>query len=271
MLRQFVMSFQEFGLAQQFGNPPAWVFLDNYIAILKDPYFWSVLAKSLAFCAWTAGWTMIFAVGIALLMREASATARTVMNIVLVLVWAMPLLASLTVWQWLVDARFGLLNHLLVALGLEQFEGYSWLAGSYWTFFLIASAVIVWASMPLATITIYSALTQVDDALLEAASLDGAGYINRVRHVMVPIIMPVLTLIGVLQVIWDLRVFTHIYVLQQSGGISRETNLLGTYVYQVGIAQGDYGTASAIATIILLITVLLTSKYIHMLFTRGEV
>ncbi len=50
MVRQFLMSFQKFGLEQQFGKPPTWVGLDNYIAILSDSYFWSVLAKSLAFC-----------------------------------------------------------------------------------------------------------------------------------------------------------------------------------------------------------------------------
>jgi multiple sugar transport system permease protein/N,N'-diacetylchitobiose transport system permease protein len=270
MLRQVVMSFQEFGLAQQFGQPPTWVGLDNYGAILTDPYFWSVFAKSVAFCFWTAGWTMFGAIGIALLMRSASAAARTLMNISLVVVWAMPLIASLTVWQWLVDANFGLLNHLLTGIGLDGFAGFSWLAANPWTFYLIASAVIVWASMPLATITIYSALTQVDDALLEAAQLDGAGYLGRLRNVVFPTIMPVVSLIGVLQVIWDLRVFTHIHVLQQSGGITQQTNLLGTYVYQVGISQGDYGTASALAMIILLLTLVMTAKYLQMLWKQGD-
>jgi ABC-type glycerol-3-phosphate transport system substrate-binding protein len=154
--------------------------------------------------------------------------------------------------------------------GLDAFAGFSWLAANPWTFYLIASAVIVWASMPLATITIYSALTQVDDALLEAAQLDGAGYLGRLRNVVFPTIMPVVSLIGVLQVIWDLRVFTHIHVLQQSGGITQQTNLLGTYVYQVGISQGDYGTASALAMIILLLTLVMTAKYLQMLWKQGD-
>lgn len=270
MLRQLIMSFQEFGLAQQFGQAPEWVGLDNYLEILSDPYFWTVLLKSLAFCAWTAGLTMVFAVGFALLMRSASAWSRTVLNVSLVIVWAMPLLASLTVWQWLVDARYGLLNHLLTSLGLSQFEGFSWLASSFWTFYLIASAVIIWASTPLACISIYSALTQVDDSQLEAAQLDGAGYPGRVRHVIIPAIMPVLSLIGVLQIIWDLRVFAHINVLQGAGGVSTETNLLGNYVFQQGLSQGNYGVASAIAMVILLVTLIVTAKYIQMLFKGGE-
>ena len=88
---------------------------------------------------------------------------------------------------------------------------------------------------------------------------------------MLPIIGPVVALIGVLQVIWDLRVFTQIYVLQQAGGIASETNLLGTYVYQMGIAQGDYGMASALAMIILLLTLILTGRYLQMLFRQGGV
>ena len=64
--------------------------------------------------------------------------------------------------------------------------------------------------------------------------------------------------------------FTQIYVLQQSGSISDETNLLGTYIYKVGISQGNYGVASALATIVLLITLVITSRYIHMLFTKGD-
>ncbi|GAB3815558.1 sugar ABC transporter permease [Tessaracoccus terricola] len=272
MARQFVMSFQEFGLAQQFGQPPEWVGFGNYLEILRDPYFWTVLAKSLAFCVWTAGLTMLFAVGFALLMREASGVARGIMNVALVIVWAMPLLAALTVWQWLVDPNFGLVNFILSSIGLTQFQGFSWLASSFWTFYLVASATIIWASMPLATISIYAALTQVDDAQLEAASLDGAGYLKRLQHVIMPTIMPVVSLIGVLQVIWDLRVFTQIHVLQQSGGISSETNLLGTYVYQVGISQGNYGSASAIATVILLVTLAITARYIQMLFKQqGEI
>lgn len=86
---------------------------------------------------------------------------------------------------------------------------------------------------------------------------------------MLPMIGPVIALIGVLQVIWDLRVFTQIYVLQQAGGIASETNLLGTYVYEVGIAKGDYGVASALAMVILLLTLILTARYLRMLYRQG--
>ncbi|CNK96367.1 sugar ABC transporter permease [Mycobacterium tuberculosis] len=129
--------------------------------------------------------------------------------------------------------------------------------------------MIIWASLPLVAITIYAALSQVSGEVLEAAEIDGASGLQQIRSIMLPMIGPVISLIGVLQVIWDLRVFTQIYVLQQAGGIASETNLLGTYVYETGIARGDYGMASALAVIILLLTLVLTARYLKMLYRQG--
>lgn len=269
LLRQAIMSFQHFGLAQQFGQPAEWAGLSNYVSILSDPYFWSVFVKSVLFCLWTAGVTMIIGVGFAVLMLRMSAVVRTIFNTTLIVVWAMPALASLTVWQWLVDPRSGLLNWVLTSVGLEGFKNFNWLGENFWTFYLIASAVIIWASIPLVAITIYAALAQVPTEVLEASELDGATNFQQIRRIMLPMIGPVISLIGVLQVIWDLRVFTQIHVLQQAGGIASETNLLGTYVYETGIAKGDYGVASALAMVILGLTLVLTGRYIRMLYRQG--
>lgn len=269
LVQQLIMSFQHFGLEQQFGRPAEWAGLSNYASILTDPYFWSVFVKSLLFCAWTAGMTMVLGIGFAVLMLRLNALVRAILNTTLIVVWAMPALASLTVWQWLVDPRSGLLNYFLTSIGLEGFTNFNWLGGNFWTFYLIASAVIIWASLPLVAITIYAALSQVSGEVLEAAEIDGASGLQQIRSIMLPMIGPVISLIGVLQVIWDLRVFTQIYVLQQAGGIASETNLLGTYVYETGIARGDYGMASALAVIILLLTLVLTARYLKMLYRQG--
>lgn len=269
LVRQGIMSFQHFGLAQQFGQPAEWAGLSNYAAILSDPYFWSVFFKSLAFCAWTAGMTMVLGVGVAVLMLRLNTLVRTILNTTLIIVWAMPALAALTVWQWLVDPRSGLLNYFLTSIGLKDFENFNWLGGNFWTFYLIASAVIVWVSLPLVSITIYAALAQMPTEVLEASEIDGASSFQQITQIMLPMIAPVISLIGVLQVIWDLRVFTQIYVLQQAGGIASETNLLGTYIFQTGIAQGNYGVASALAMVVLALTLVLTARYLRMLYRQG--
>src|SRR5690606_26125014 len=129
LVRQAIMSFQHFGLAQQFGQPAEWAGLSNYTTILTDPYFWSVFLKSVAFCAWTAGITMVLGVAVAVLMLRLNTVVRTILNTTLIIVWAMPLLAALTVWQWLVDPRSGLLNFFLTGVGLEGFENFNWLGG----------------------------------------------------------------------------------------------------------------------------------------------
>lgn len=269
LVRQAIMSFQHFGLAQQFGKPAEWAGLSNYLTILSDPYFWGVFFRSLAFCAWTAGITMLLGISVAVLMLRLNAVVRGILNTALIIVWAMPALAALTIWQWLVDPRSGLLNFVLTGVGLEGFKNFNWLGGSPWTFFLIASAIIIWASLPLVTITIYASLAQVAPEILEASAIDGATGFQQIRHIMLPMVYPVISLIAVLQVIWDLRVFTQIYVLQQAGGIASKTNLLGTYVYQTGIAQGDYGVASALAMVILGLTLVLTARYLRMLYRQG--
>ncbi|OKL48433.1 sugar ABC transporter permease [Boudabousia liubingyangii] len=271
LAKQIIMSFQKFGLEQQFGAPAEWVFFDNYKSILTNPYFWKVFGKSLLFCLVTASITMFIGIGLSLLLLRTAPWARRILNTTLVVVWAMPALASLTVWQWLIDPNFGLINWVLSSLGFKEMAHYNWLSGSVFTFYLVASIIIIWQSIPLVTISIYAALAQVSEDMLEASMLDGANSWQQIRHIMLPVISPVIALIGVLQIIWDLRVFTQIYVLQQSGGIQEETNLLGTYVYQTGISRGNYGMASALAMVILILTLVLTSHYLKMLFKQGEV
>lgn len=269
MLNQLVMSFQEFGLAQQFGQPPEWVGLDNYTSVLSDSYFWVVTARSIAFCVATAGSTMMLGIALALLMQSVPTGVRFAIQSGLVLAWAMPVVAALQSWQLLFDSRYGLVNWLLSLVGIPGAEGLNWLQANPWTFYTVAGIVVVWASVPLVALSTYAALNQVDDAVLEAASLDGASTVARLRHVVLPIVQPVVVLLAILQIIWNLRVFTQIRILQQSAGDVTSTNLLGTYVYSTGIAGGDYGTASALATIMLLLLLAMTGYYIRVLYKQG--
>lgn len=271
LYQQVVMSFQKYGLAQQFGQPATFVGLNNYITVLTDPEFWAVVARSIAFCLIVAALTMAIGIGMAVLMQRAAPAARVFLSVCMMLVWAMPAIAGLTVWQWILDARLGVLNYVLVHIGLTQFQGFAWLASSPFIFLAIVGIIVLWSSMPLVAITTYAALTQVGEETLEAASIDGAGFWGRLRYIVLPIIKPMLFLIGILQVIWDFRVFTQVYVLQQSGGNSKATDVLGTFVYRVGIGQGNYGEASALALIMLGIALVMTWQYMRTLLKQGDV
>lgn len=269
LVQQFLMSFQEFGLAQQFGAAAEWIGLGNYADILSDSEFWAVFWRSIAFCFVCAGLTMVIGVGIALLLTRLSTWVRVVVQSAMLLAWATPKLSSLTVWQWLFNTRSGVVNNVLVGLGFPQFENHAWLIDQK-SFFAIAGSEVVWGSVPLVMFMIYASVTQIDKSMLEAGELDGASSWQRFRHITVPSIAPVLLLTGILQIIWDLRVFTQISVLQDAGGLTKETNLLGTYVYQVGLGSGDYGRGSAVAMVMLLLTLVLTIGYVRQLIKQGQ-
>jgi N,N'-diacetylchitobiose transport system permease protein len=259
-VRQFVLSFQEYGLAQQFGRPAEWVGLQNYTALLTDTYVWGVIGRSVAFCLVNAGLTMVVGVALAVLMSKVGRLARTVLQVGLLLAWGTPVLATMTVWQWLFDSQYGVVNWVLAeALGLEGMRHHSWVIEPL-SFYLLATLIVVWMSVPFVVFSVYAGLLQVPDECLEAAQLDGAGPWQRLRHVALPMVGPVLLVVGLLQVIWDLRVFTQIYVLQRAGAPTRETHLLGTFIYSLA---KEFSMAGAMATIMLAITLLLTVGYIR--------
>ncbi|MCW4457371.1 carbohydrate ABC transporter permease [Microbacterium sp. MPKO10] len=269
LLQQFVMSLQNYGLEQQFGAAPEWVGFANYAQIMTDPSMWIVFVRSVLFCAVSASLSMVIGMLVALLLTKVSAWARIALQVTLLLVWAMPALVTMVIWQWLFDARYGLVNWVLARVGFPDMAAYPWTSTTIGVF-TIAALAVIWGSLPLIIFMIYSALTQVPTEVLEAADLDGAGPWKRFREVTLPLITPAVMIVGLLQIVWDLRVFTQIYVLQQAGVSVDETNLLGTYIYRVGIGQGSYGDASALATVVLILTLLLTWRYIAKMFAQQK-
>ncbi|WP_435299137.1 carbohydrate ABC transporter permease [Timonella sp. A28] len=270
LARQFVMSFQSFGLAQQLGTaPPEWVGFENYTTLVTDPDIWAVIIRSLIFCFVNATVTMIIGTSFAVLMTKLNSAVRLILSTALLFAWAMPVIAAMTVWDWLFDTDYGLVNWALVRIGFENFEGHTWLIEPL-SFFFVATVIIVWMSVPFVVFSVYSALTQVNEEVLEAAALDGANGWERFVNIIMPTIAPVVAVVTVLQVIWDLRVFTQIYYLQSAGGLASKTDLLGTFIYRVGVSQSNYGVASAVAVFVLFLTLIITSGYIRTLFKESE-
>jgi N,N'-diacetylchitobiose transport system permease protein len=266
---QFVTSFKEFGLKQQFGRPATFVGLDNYAALLTDSAFWGVIGRSLAFCGAAATITLLVGLGLAVLMQKISTFARLVLQISLLLAWAMPVVAAMTVWTWLFDRRRGAINYLLDKIPGVNMYRFDWLA-SPWTFFVVALVIVVWMSVPFVAFSIYAGLSQVSEEVLEAAALDGASGIKRLRLVVLPIIRPVIAIVSLLQVIWDLRVFTQITMLQDAGASGSSYDLLGTFIYKVGTGAQNFGTASAASILVLVLTVAISWWYVRRLLKEDE-
>lgn len=248
LIQLFVISFQEFGRAQVFGAPAPFIGFDNYTKVLTDPAFWNVMARSILFCIVNVVATMVGGTLIALLMTRLNKFFRVLMSVGLLLAWAMPALTATIVWGWMFDTSYGVVNYALTNFFGLDFHSHSWLINPV-SFFLVATLIIVWGAIPFVAFTVYAGLTQIPDEILEAAQLDGAGSLQRFRLIIAPYLKSIFLVVTILQVIWDLRVFTQIYALQGIGGIREQTSTLGVYIYQVALGSGEYGIGGAIAVI----------------------
>ncbi|BDZ40865.1 hypothetical protein GCM10025865_01640 [Paraoerskovia sediminicola] len=186
----------------------------------------------------------------------------------MLLAWAMPMVAAVTVWKWLFDWRQGVINWILVQLGLD-FDGHNWLAEPL-SFFFVATVIITWMSVPFVALSVYAALTQVSDEVLEAAALDGASGTKRFMYIIFPMVRPVISIVLLLQIIWDLRVFAQIRLLQDAGAPVSETNLLGNFIYELGIGRQDFAGAAAVSLFVLALTILLSWPYVRNLLKEDE-
>ena len=257
---QFVTSLQKFGLAQQFGKPPEFVGVANYTALFTDPQTWAVVGRSIAFCLVNAAITVAVGVGVALLMNAVGAVTRLILQVSMLLAWAMPVIASMTVWIWVFDWRRGIVNWALTGLGFD-FTNHNWLEEPL-SFYFVATVIVVWMSVPFVAFSVYAGLTQISEEVLEAAALDGATPRQRFFSIILPMIRPVLMIVALLQVIWDLRVFAQIKMLQDAGAPVASTDLLGTYIYRLGVGASDFAMASALSIFVLLLTVALSFFYV---------
>ncbi|MBW8871590.1 MAG: sugar ABC transporter permease [Leifsonia sp.] len=265
---QLVTSMQHFGLAQQFGKPAEFVWFENYITLFTDSYTWVVVGRSIAFCLVTALVTVVIGIGMALLMNAVNKAVRIILQVSLLLAWAMPVVAAMTVWNWLFDWRRGVVNYTLTSWGLD-FQDHNWLQNPL-SFFFVAMVIVTWMSVPFVAFSVYAGLTQVSTEVVEAAQMDGARGWQRLRYIILPIIRPVLGIVLLLQIIWDLRVFAQIKLLQDKGSIASETNLLGTYIYQLGVGSSDFAMASAVSVFVLVLTIALSWFYVRSLLKEDE-
>ena len=269
MIWQVITSLQQYGLKQQFGQPAPFVWFENYVKLATDPQLWLVVGKSLAFCLITAAVTLAIGTLLALLMAAVTKTARLILQIALLLAWSMPVVSAMTVWIWLFDRRRGAINYLLDMIPGVDMNRFDWLSTPL-TFLLVASIIVVWMSVPFVAFSIYAGLTQISDEVMEAAQLDGASGWQRFWGIILPMIRPVISIVLLLQLIWDLRVFTQIKLLQDAGSKSGDYDLLGTYIYKLGTSAQDFGMASAVSILVLGITIALSWFYIRSLLKEDE-
>jgi len=247
----FRISLLKLDLPELIQRRTVFVGLANYRAILDDPFFWSVVLRTVAFTATCVVLTMVLATCVALLLERLGRWLRLAVQVSLVLTWAMPALTATVVWQWLFDTQFGVVNWLLTSLGVGDFEGHSWFATGLSTFAVI-TIVVVWQAVPFVAITLYAGLTAIPQELREAMRVDGAGPWRVFRSLIVPALKPLFMITAFLSIIWDFKVFTQVWLVRQ-GGPDRQTVTLALYAYQKGIATSQFGRAAAISVVMVVL------------------
>ncbi|MCX2184096.1 sugar ABC transporter permease [Streptomyces sp. SKN60] len=267
--RALLISFQDFRLRELIRGDAEFVGLRNYQTLWTDPRFWAVVRRTFLFMAVNVVTIVILSTLVALMIERLGRTGRAVVLSSLVLVWAVPVVAATTVFQWLFHSEFGIVNETLTDLGFTSFEGYTWFADGTAAFTILV-VLIVWQSVPFAAITLYSALTTVPEELYESARLDGAGALRIFRSVTFPLVRPIFMLVVSLEVIWTFKAFVQIWVMTR-GGPGDATTILPVYAVQTALANQRYdlGSAASMVTVLLMSGVLVL--YFRQLFRQeGE-
>ncbi|MEU2179501.1 carbohydrate ABC transporter permease [Streptomyces thermolilacinus] len=267
--RALLISFQDFRLRELIRGDAGFVGLRNYETLLADPTFWEVVRRTFLFMAVNVVAIMVLATLVALMTERLGRAGRAVVLSSLVLVWAVPVVAATTVFQWLFHSEFGIVNAALTSLGFDSFEGYTWLADGRAAFAILV-LLVVWQSVPFAAVTLYSALTTVPGELYESARLDGAGALRIFRSVTFPLVRPIFMLVLSLEVIWTFKAFVQIWVMTR-GGPGDATTILPVYAVQTALAHQRYdlGSAASMVTVLLMSGVLVL--YFRQLFRQeGE-
>jgi N,N'-diacetylchitobiose transport system permease protein len=270
LVRLVTLSFQEFGQSQLWGFKPAEsVGFDNFTKVLGDGEFWAVVVRTIVFAAGCVIFTMVAGMLIALLLQRVSGWVKTLVNIALVASWGMPIIVATTVFKWLFDADYGILNALLSKLPGVEMVGHNWFASGPQGLAVIM-LLVVWGAVPFVVITLSAGLTQVPAELEEAARLDGAGAWGVFRFVTLPILKPIIVMLTTLSVIWDMGVFPQVFVMR-NGHPEAEFQLLTTYSYDRAFVVNDYAQGSAIALLTVLLLLGVVAVYMRQMLKIGEV
>ena len=157
------------------------------------------------------------------------------------------------IWKWILQHQFGLLNAILVGIGLEKIP---FLLQADWARFWVI-IVSVWAQMGFYTLILLAGLQSIPYSLYEASSIDGANTFQSFFKITLPLLMPTMVVVLVLSLIRAVQVFDQVFVLT-NGGPGTATLYIVQYIYRTGFDQQRYGLASAASLVLAIILMVLT-------------
>ncbi|GAA2400702.1 sugar ABC transporter permease [Streptomyces glaucosporus] len=268
LIRNLVLSFQQLGRIEMISRATVWTGLDNYAELLEDEAFWTVVVRTFVFTVVNVVLIMGLGTLVGLLLNALGKRMRLVLSLALVMAWAMPVVASATVFRWLFDTQFGVVNWAMRALGLSDQEHHSWFDTGFSTLSIV-TLMIVWASVPFVALNLYAGLTTISGELYEAARVDGASNWRIFRSVVFPMLRPFFLITTFLEIIWVFKAFAQIVALN-NGGPDRGSETLPVFAYIEGMAQMNFGLAAAASVLTILILLVAMSFYFRLILKQEE-
>jgi raffinose/stachyose/melibiose transport system permease protein len=244
-----------------------WVGLENYVQIFtRDPVFWTAVQNSLI---WVVLSLIIpTAIGLAFAVAlDQRLRGRNVLRAALYLPAIIASIAVATMWSWMYNPIFGLVNATMEAIGLESLIQ-DWLGDPDIALYSVLVAY-VWQSTGVAMVLFLAGLQNVPAELKEAARVDGANHWRIFRAVTFPALMPTFVVVTVLSIISSLKVFDLVYGMT-GGGPAQSTQVLALWSYTQSFRLHDYGNGMAVAMVLLVVTLVVVVPYYAWIGRRDE-
>ena len=244
MTQALYLSFTEYNVLQ----PARWVGLENYQRLVSDPAFHNALVNTLYYAAVTTPVSVALALGLAILLNRRlplRGFLRTSVFLPVVLSLAIVAIA----WNFLLDPNIGLLSYWLGKVGIVSEQG--WLRDPA----LAMPAVMlvgIWKNVGFYMVMYLAGLQSIPRELHEAAAIDGAGPWRRFRRITWPLLANQTMLITILAAIATLQAFDQIYVMTR-GGPFFKTETVVMMIYRVGFKEFEFGFASAVSWVLVLL------------------
>jgi ABC-type sugar transport system permease subunit len=236
----------------------------NYAAVLGSPWFWQAFFRTIYFTLVSVALETLLGLLAALLLNTRF-TGAGFLRVLVIVPWAIPGIVSASIWKWIYNPEFGVLNALLTRLHIIA-EYRAWLSDP----FLALNMVIVadvWKMTPFAIIFFLAALQFINQSLYEAATVDGAGVFARFWHITLPYLVPTLSVVVVMRTVEKFKAFDIFYVITR-GGPANGTKVLVYEAYLKAFANLQYSISSTLSYLIAVIVLLFTVLYVRSMKRR---
>jgi ABC-type sugar transport system permease subunit len=227
--------------------------LDNYIGVITGEYFGAALRNSLLFTLFAAPLVVIIGTACALFLFR-NFFGVTVLRSIILLPWVLPGAISAVLWTWVFHPSWGIINSLLFKLGLID-NSIDWLTDPRLAFVSITVAH-VWTQIPFTVVLVMAGLSAINPETIEASVVDGATSGQRFAFVVFPQIKAIIVVLLVYNALIAFTSYDLVYAMT-GGGPGTATTLLSFQIWRESFSMYDFGAGSAVAFIVVLISVLL--------------